>query len=100
MVYRHYSPKEIRILRKLLRISPEELANMVGVTRQTIYNVEKERTNSIPTLIALTVVLDDICEKQRGMKGDEYLEITYHRAEIMMKVIKRRMSRIKEEKNE
>lgn len=99
MVYRHYSPKEIRILRELLKISPEELANMVGITRQTIYNIEKEKTNSIPTLIALTVVLDDICEEQKGMRGDEYLGITYYGAKIMMKVIKRRMSRIKEEKN-
>ena len=91
MVYRHYSSEDIRILRKSLGISPEELANMVGITRQTIYNVEKGKTNSIPTLIALTVVLDDICEEQMGMKGDKYLELTRYGVNIMMRVIKRKM---------
>lgn len=62
--YKHYEPEDIRVLRKLLGLTTQELAESVGTTKQTISNIELGKTSSIPTLIALSVVLDDLCEAQ------------------------------------
>lgn len=63
--YKHYESEDIRVLRKVLGLTTQELAESVGTTKQTISNIERGKTNSIPTLIALSVVLNDLCEKQR-----------------------------------
>lgn len=62
--YKHYEPEDIRVLRKVLGLTTQELAESIGTTRQTISNIERDKTSSIPTLIALSVVLDDLCSEQ------------------------------------
>ena len=62
--YKHYEPEDIRVLRKVLGLTTRELAESVGTTKQTISNIELGKTSSIPTLIALSVVLDNACSEQ------------------------------------
>ena len=62
--YKHYEPEDIRVLRKSLDLTTQELAELVGTTKQTISNIELGKTSSIPTLIALSVVLNYLCEEQ------------------------------------
>ena len=62
--YKHYEPEDIRVLRKVLGLTTQELAELVWTTRQTISNIERDKTSSIPTLIAFSVVLDYLCSEQ------------------------------------
>lgn len=93
MTYRHYSPKEIYILRTLLDMTAEDLGELVGTTKQTIRNVELEKHYTTPLLIALTVVLDYICEEKCGIKGDALLEVYFESAKKMEELIEKKIKK-------
>lgn len=38
--FRNYTPQELKALRQRLELSKEEVGHLIGVTGQTIYNVE------------------------------------------------------------
>lgn len=61
--------RSMRLLRLHLDISGQELADYIGVTRQTINNFEKEhREMGIPYFLAFCSLLDEICRAYSSFK--------------------------------
>lgn len=73
MLLNVYNCEELRILRTMLGISAVEMADYVGVTKQTIYNVERGKCISNPLLIAMSATVDKICI-DNGMNQNEILK--------------------------
>lgn len=52
--------KEIRFKRRMLGLSSQDLADRVGVTRQTISNLERAGEDQLPDTPTLRVVLFEL----------------------------------------
>ena len=57
-MFKYYKPEDFRTLRKILNVSQDTLADMVGLTKQTVSNYENGRSFSTATAICLTLSLD------------------------------------------
>lgn len=59
----------LRLLRQTLDISVTDFAEQLGVTRQTIYNIEKHKTNLTKTqYLAIFTIIGDEIEKRPDLK--------------------------------
>lgn len=59
----------LRLLRQTLNISVTEFAEQLGVTRQTIYNIEKHKTTLTKTqYLAIFTIVEDAIKKQPDLR--------------------------------
>ncbi len=59
----------LRVIRTILDISGQELAEYIGVTRQTINNFENERREmNIPHFLAICGLIDEMCIHNEDLK--------------------------------
>ena len=67
-MFKYYKPEDFRTLRKILNVSQDTLADMVGITKQTVSNYENGRAFSTATAICLTISLDPfLTENKQAM---------------------------------
>ena len=88
-----YTPEEIVMLRKYLRLSVEEFWRYLDLTKQTGYNLEKGKTEmSRATRIAATKILQYLYLKENEDIEeilDEYFELqTYKLPARLLEIVK------------
>lgn len=53
-----WRPSDTMMVRKVLKLSQPDIAKTLGISKQTISLLEREKHYSIPTLVAVSVVLE------------------------------------------
>lgn len=75
----------LRLLRQTLDISVTEFADQLGVTRQTVYNIEKRKTKLTKTqYLAIFTIIEDAIKKQPDLSGiiNAIIESGYNRLKV------------------
>lgn len=64
-MFKYYKPEDFRTLREILNVSQDTLADMVGITKQTVSNYENGHMFSTTTAICLTLALDPFLNENK-----------------------------------
>ena len=81
MIYKSYTSEELDIILSALKpvLSSPKLAEMIGVTKQTISNLRHGnnlKTTSRPAYVLATMAIDDFC-KENNIDVNKILKIQF-----------------------
>lgn len=71
-IFKEYDAETFRTKRQILKVNMEDLANICGLTRQTISNVETGESRKKSTVLLIGIALDKIYEQKiESLSGEE-----------------------------
>ncbi len=63
MEFEKYNQESFKVIRQVLNYTQQQIADICGMSRQTIHNVENNKNATLPTITLIGICLDRIAEE-------------------------------------